>query len=150
MNSDSGVTVNMQTLMGTGGDAEGYTLSNIENVTGSEHNDTISGDSGDNVLSGLGGDDVMTGGDGSDVFMFGSGGGNDSVHGGTGNGWVDTINLQDSDGSSVPDGWTVTLTNGTVESNDGSSLTLSEDSAGTITLDDGSEIAFEGIENITY
>jgi len=148
--SGSGVTVNLATGHGTGGDAQGDELSHIENLTGSLHNDTLTGDSGNNVLTGLAGDDVITGGDGSDTFVFGAGGGNDTVYGGTGGGWTDTIQLQDTDGSAVDGGWTVTLTSGTQISDDGSSITLSDDSAGTITLSDGSEIAFEGIENINY
>jgi hypothetical protein len=44
----------------------------------------------------------------------------------------------------------VTLTSGTEISDDGSTITLSDDAAGTITLNDGSEVAFQGIENINY
>ena len=33
---------------------------------------------------------------------------------------------------------------------DGSTMTLSDDAAGTITLDDGSQIAFDGLERIEY
>ena len=82
--------------------------------------------------------------------MVGGGTGDDTIHGGTGAGWTDTIQLQDTDGSAVDAGWTMTLTTGTQISDDGSSITLSDDSAGTITLEDGSEIAFDGIENINY
>ena len=148
--SSSGVNVNFATGVGTGGDAEGDTLSNIENLTGSLNNDTLTGDNGNNVLTGLAGDDVITGGDGSDTFVFGAGGGSDIVIGGAGGGWTDTILLQDTDGSAVDAGWTLTLTTGTQINDDGSTITLSDDSAGTITLADGSEIAFDGIENIAY
>ncbi|MWK55284.1 tandem-95 repeat protein, partial [Pseudomonas otitidis] len=55
------------------------TLVNIENLTGSNFNDTLTGNSGANVLSGLagndtligaGGNDTLTGGDGADTFKW--------------------------------------------------------------------------------
>jgi Ca2+-binding RTX toxin-like protein len=45
-------------------------LTNIENATGSDLNDTLIGNSGNNVLNGGGGHDVMTGGGGDDTFVF--------------------------------------------------------------------------------
>lgn len=42
------------------------TLTNVENLSGSNLPDTITGDDGDNQLVGLGGSDVITGGDGQD------------------------------------------------------------------------------------
>ena len=48
--SESGVTVDLSAGTGTGGDAEGDTLTSIENVTGSAHNDTLTGDAGANTL----------------------------------------------------------------------------------------------------
>lgn len=71
-------------------------LVNIENVTGSNMNDTIfcdeqnniiDGGSGDDLLSGGGGDDIIYGGDGADVIV--SGGGNGFVYAGTGNDEID-------------------------------------------------------------
>ena len=44
----------------------------------------------------------------------------------------------------------VGITDGAIQSDNGSSISLSRDSAGTITLEDGSEVSFEGIENISY
>ncbi|MCB1332837.1 MAG: cadherin-like domain-containing protein [Roseivivax sp.] len=46
------------------------TLTAIENVTGSQGNDTIVGDAADNVLAGGFGSDTLTGGAGADVFLF--------------------------------------------------------------------------------
>ena len=148
--SSAGVNVDLDTGTGTGGDAQGDTLDSIENLIGSLHNDTLTGDSGNNVLTGLSGNDVLIGGDGSDTFVIGGGTGNDTIHGGFGSGWTDTIQLQDTDGSAVDTGWTVTLTTGTQISDDGSTMTLSDDAAGTITLADGSQITFDGVENISY
>ncbi len=56
---------------------------NIENVTGSQYNDTLTGDSNDNVLSGEKGDDILRGGDGNDFLDGGLG--HDRVDGGAGN-----------------------------------------------------------------
>ena len=58
--SPSAVNVSLTTGAGTGGDAQGDVLSNIENITGSSYADTIEGNSGDNVLKGGGGTDTLT------------------------------------------------------------------------------------------
>lgn len=76
----AGVNVNLgitgqQNTGGAGLD----TLVNMENLTGSNFNDTLTGNSGANVLSGLagndtligaGGNDTLTGGDGADTFKW--------------------------------------------------------------------------------
>ena len=59
--SSAGVSVDLAAGTATGGDAEGDTLSEIENLYGSEHSDTLTGDAEDNILTGAGGDDVLTG-----------------------------------------------------------------------------------------
>ncbi|MGH8756457.1 MAG: calcium-binding protein, partial [Burkholderiales bacterium] len=50
--SASGVNVSLMTGLGSGGDAEGDTLATIENLTGSNFNDTLEGSGGNNVLAG--------------------------------------------------------------------------------------------------
>ncbi len=56
----AGVTVDLSTGMGTGGEAEGDTLTNIELIWGSEHADTfISGPGGD-IIEGDGGSDTVS------------------------------------------------------------------------------------------
>jgi Ca2+-binding RTX toxin-like protein len=96
----------------------------------------LNGGDGNDILQGLGGDDTLVGGDGRDTFIIGEGDGNDIVRGGTGGGWTDTIQLMNSDESSVTSGWTVTLMTGSEVSDAGDTMTLSDDAAGTITLDD--------------
>jgi Ca2+-binding RTX toxin-like protein len=71
--SSVGVTVNLALGTGTGGDAQGDTLSGIEQVMGSSHNDTLIGDSGANQLWGMGGDDTLRGGTGADMMKGGDG-----------------------------------------------------------------------------
>ena len=80
--SPSAITVSLATGTGLGGDAEGDTLTEIENLTGSRFDDSLTGDDGANViagnagndtLSGLGGDDVLIGGAGADHLDGGAG-----------------------------------------------------------------------------
>lgn len=86
---NTGVDVNLETGSGSGGQAEGDTLTEIENITGGSGNDSLTGDSGDNLLSGGAGDDSIKGGDGADRLYGGSGddalqgdGGADRLYGG--------------------------------------------------------------------
>src|SRR6185369_2485460 len=58
--SASAVNVSLATGMGSGGDAAGDTLIHIENVTGSNLNDTLEGNVGDNVLAGGNGTDTLS------------------------------------------------------------------------------------------
>jgi VCBS repeat-containing protein len=139
--SGQGVTVDLAAGTASGGDAQGDTFSSIENLRGSAFGDTLSGDSGDNVLEG---------GAGSDLFIFTEGGGSDTVFGGTGAGWTDTLELQDGSGGTPAGGWTYTITQGSVTEAGADYLVLSDDAAGTITLTDGSEVAFEGIERVEW
>lgn len=66
--SDAGVTVNLRTGSGTGGEAEGDVISNVENVYGSDHGDLLIGGAGRNYLYGYDGDDTISGGEGKDVL----------------------------------------------------------------------------------
>ncbi len=85
--SPSGVTVDLATGKGTGGDAAGDTLSGIENIVGSEFGDTFTGDAGNNRFYGNGGNDTIFGGAGVDRIKGGSG--NDWISGGEGDDWFD-------------------------------------------------------------
>ncbi|MGO1074130.1 beta strand repeat-containing protein [Inquilinus sp. CA228] len=71
--SGSGVTVNLATGAGTGNDAQGDTLSGIENLTGSAFADRLYGAAGINDLRGGGGDDTLRGGADADVLDGGAG-----------------------------------------------------------------------------
>ncbi|MBI4719590.1 MAG: LEPR-XLL domain-containing protein [Planctomycetes bacterium] len=75
-----------------GESGDGDTLVNIENVTGSAYDDTLTGDNAANTLSGGAGNDTLAGGSGADVLNGGDGGdhlkgesGDDTLAGGGGN-----------------------------------------------------------------
>ncbi len=102
VDSTAGVVVSLAAGTGSGGTAEGDTLVNIENLTGSSHNDTLTGSNGVNILDGgngndtlygLNGADVLIGGDGNDLLK--GGGGADLLTGGNG---VDTVSYFTSPG----------------------------------------------------
>jgi len=59
-NSSLGVNISLQMSSASGGDAQGDTFSNFENVTGSANDDIIEGNTGSNVLVGGGGHDTLT------------------------------------------------------------------------------------------
>ena len=89
--SPSGVRVSLQTGQGFGGDAQGDTLINIENLVGSSFDDSLTGDGGNNELIGYEGNDFLIGGDGADRLSgdngndyVGGGGGGDVLDGGAG------------------------------------------------------------------
>lgn len=71
--SRGGVNVHLDGTAGVGGDAEGDTLVNVENLVGSVFGDTLVGDAGDNLLSGGAGDDILRGGGGADRLDGGQG-----------------------------------------------------------------------------
>ena len=91
--ADGGVTVSLDTTKkgfwwwrsrteageGEGSEAEGDKLYDIENIIGSQFDDTLTGNREDNVLEGGAGDDILTGGRGDDTFVFNEGDGADVV-----------------------------------------------------------------------
>ncbi|HEY7749953.1 MAG TPA: VCBS domain-containing protein, partial [Aestuariivirgaceae bacterium] len=81
MTSASGVNVNLNGTV-SGGDAAGDSISNFENITGSNSADTLTGNNSANVLTGLAGNDTISGGGGSDTIEGGAGA--DTLDGGAG------------------------------------------------------------------
>ncbi|MDX2158932.1 MAG: calcium-binding protein, partial [Hyphomicrobiaceae bacterium] len=71
--SAAGVIVNLATGTGTGGDAQGDTLSGFETVIGSGQADMLTGNTTDNVLTGNAGNDTLNGGAGADTMIGGLG-----------------------------------------------------------------------------
>jgi Ca2+-binding RTX toxin-like protein len=76
--STAGVNVNLNdTLAESGGHAQGDVLTGIENIAGSDFNDTLTGSNEGNAISGGAGNDTISGNYGSD-----------SIDGGTGNDFI--------------------------------------------------------------
>jgi Ca2+-binding RTX toxin-like protein len=80
--SPAGVTINLMSGSGHGGDAEGDVLSGIEDVIGSDFGDHIFGNDVANALEGRDGQDVLYGAGGRDL-LYGDGG-DDRLEGGAG------------------------------------------------------------------
>jgi Ca2+-binding RTX toxin-like protein len=80
--SNTAVTVNLSTGLGSGGQAEGDTLINIEAIIGSKFDDTLTGDALSNTLEGRAGADSLSGGAGDDLLN--GGGAGDMLDGGDG------------------------------------------------------------------
>ncbi|MCB1491342.1 MAG: hypothetical protein KDJ77_06020 [Rhodobiaceae bacterium] len=68
-NSSAGVNVQLQYHVSNGGDAAGDTFANVENLTGSAHNDTLFGNPSDNKLIGGDGGDRLKGLNGADQLF---------------------------------------------------------------------------------
>lgn len=103
--ASAGVEVDLEAGTATGETIGSDRVEGIENVVGTDHDDTVTGDDGDNTihagaggdqLAGGAGDDIIDAGDGDDtVIVFASSGndhddGDDVYHGGTG---IDAIDL---------------------------------------------------------
>lgn len=93
--SKSGVVINLATGLASGGDAQGDTLSAIEDVQGSSFADRLIGNSSSNRLDGVQGNDEIQGGDGEDELFGGAG--DDTVIGGAAADTLDGGGLQNVD-----------------------------------------------------
>jgi VCBS repeat-containing protein len=139
------------TLYGGSGDDKLEGKDGDDILVGGTGDDELKGGKGEDVLFGGAGDDELKGEDGSDLFIFESGNGDtDTIDGGSGSSWTDTIQLQGNGGGAVSMDWTLELDGGSVEGSDMGSYDLSEDASGTITFADGSEISFDNIERIEW
>ncbi|NVZ76679.1 calcium-binding protein, partial [Pseudomonas gingeri] len=72
LTSNEAVQINLQTGTASGGDAQGDILNNIDNLMGSDFNDTLTGNAYSNKLEGGAGNDTIYGGDGDDFIYGGS------------------------------------------------------------------------------
>ncbi|MEO1291595.1 MAG: pre-peptidase C-terminal domain-containing protein [Pseudomonadota bacterium] len=90
--SAAAVSVDLGAGTAEGGQAQGDTLNDIENLIGTRFDDLLSGDAGENELLGLAGNDTLSGGDGADTLLGNNGdddliggAGDDTLFGGAGN-----------------------------------------------------------------
>ena len=81
--STAGVTVDLLNDTASGGDAQGDSLNDIENLYGSGNADVLTGDSNANIIGGEAGNDVLIGNGGDDAINGETG--DDRVEGGAGN-----------------------------------------------------------------
>ncbi len=136
-------------LIGGEGADRLYGGADSDQLDGGIGNDRLYGQDGNDTLDGGAGDDFLDGGAGDDLFIFSPGSGSDTVRGGEG--WLDTVQMQNADGGSLaPDDFGIELTSGSISEQADGYVTLSEDAAGTVTLNDGSEMHFDGIERIEW
>jgi hypothetical protein len=122
-------------------------------VDGGAGDDTLYGGAGDDTLVGGEGDDWASGQDGNDTYIFNPFEGNDTFQGGSGGGWTDTIQLNaDADPNADPENpWTIEVDGNQVQYDLAAhALELNPDTSGVITLSDGSELTFDGIEKIEW
>ncbi|WP_181832449.1 calcium-binding protein [Bosea caraganae] len=89
--SAEGISIDLDSSVGHGGDAEGDILIGIEHVMGTQHDDMLLGSAAGNVLLGGLGNDVLHGRGGDDLLAGGAGA--DHLDGGDGN---DTAVYSDS------------------------------------------------------
>lgn len=80
-NATSNVTASLLSPATNTGDAAGDVYRQIQNLVGSDYNDTLTGDSKANLIDGGAGNDVLLGGEGADTLLGGLG--NDYLDGGT-------------------------------------------------------------------
>ncbi len=141
------------TFAGTSGNDTLSGSAVADGIHGGAGDDTINAGDGDDVIYGGAGSDIAYGEAGDDIYVFAEGDlGNDAFYGGAG--WADEIEVTSADGTNGPvDGpWTVEIDGGstTVVTDAAGVLNLTADSSGTITLADGSELIFEGVDRITW
>ncbi|MGI9357550.1 MAG: calcium-binding protein, partial [Rhizobiaceae bacterium] len=139
--STLGVDVDLGAGTASGGNAAGDTFSSVENLTGSNENDSLTGTTGDNVINGLNGNDIIEGGLNFDTLSGGNG--NDTIYAMTaanirGSGVADIMNGGDGDDTLKGSGGSDTL-------NGGANNDLMKGAGGANTFDGGS-----GIDTVSY
>jgi Ca2+-binding RTX toxin-like protein len=143
------VTVNLTTGTGSGGDAQGDTLTGIERLIGSAGDDTLSGSAGNDTIIGGAGADILVGNGGVDIVDYSGSNAAVSVDLGSGVGLGgdaqgDTLNsVENLVGSAFND--TLTGDSGVNSLSGGNGDDTLQGGAGADTLDGGA-----GIDTASY
>ncbi|NIY75311.1 cadherin-like domain-containing protein, partial [Thalassospira sp. HF15] len=144
--STSGVNVDLGSATASGGDAAGDIISNVEDLTGSAHNDVLTGDDGENVFEGGAGADTLDGGAGEDTLSYyGSDAGvnvdlaNGTASGGDAQGDV-ISNFEHLDGSGHDDVLAGDDQDNLIWGNDGADTLLGRDGDDVLLGGDGDDI----------
>jgi Ca2+-binding RTX toxin-like protein len=118
------------------------------NIVGDGDVTVASGD-GDDIIDGGTKNDTIDSGAGDDLFIFSAGDGSDYFNGG--DGWSDTVQLGGVDsGPSVDSGWALQVEGGVGDTETENGIEFDEEVAGSITLSDGSELTFDGVEKLEW
>ena len=140
-------------IKGGSGDDRLYGQEGDDHLEGGTGNDRMLGGDGDDIFVVGEGSDIVYGDDGNDLFILDSLGGNDTIYGGSGGGWSDIIDInvspQDTGDSENP--WSIEVNGEQVDFDlaDGI-IDVGSDAAGVISFADGTEVAFEGVEQIQW
>jgi hypothetical protein len=142
-------TESADTMTGTSGDDVISGMGGNDDIDAGAGDDTVLGGAGDDTIDGGAGDDDVMGGAGDDLFIFGSGDGADYFHGG--DGWSDTIQIDGVDGGPGADaGWAMQVDEGVGYTETENGIEFDAEASGVITLDDGSELTFDGVEKLEW
>ena len=95
------------------------------------------------------GSDIATGDKGADTFLMLEASGQNIYRGGSGV-WTDVIDIQGANGADPGSGWSFVLTDGSVISQSDGVATLSKEASGTISLNDGTTLTFDGVEELNW
>jgi Ca2+-binding RTX toxin-like protein len=135
-------------VMGGDGNDKLYGNAGDDTLYDGAGKDTVYGGEGDDLMVGGAGNDKIYGEDGNDTYVFGEGDGKDLFNGGTD--WTDTIHLDGVEGGPGAGGWTLELDGNVQFTQTDNTIEFLNDASGTIRLEDGSELTFQGIEKIEW
>jgi Ca2+-binding RTX toxin-like protein len=146
------VDVGVGALLGDGLADESWGLDNVKvaSTDYAEYDFDAAAGAGADTLEGGAGNDVAFGGDGDDLIIWTLGDGNDTIDGGSGGGWIDTLELGGVVVNEATVGSWMSFDTGGIDSATLGEIVLTADSSGTIAASDGSEIAFAGLERVTW
>jgi len=124
-----------------------------DSLSGGAGSDRLYAGAGDDILNGGSGLDRAYGGDGNDAYDFNPFDGSDYFDGGAGGGWTDVIQLDaTADPNADPSNpWSIQIDGVQVQYDlAANALDVGPDASGSVTLADGSELTFAGVERFEW